>query len=54
MCEVHLRGVASFKYIGFRFPKMKTSLEPKRHWTYTLHNFFSLFKQTEIPTSEKC
>lgn len=56
--NVKLEGVTSFKYLGVYFFKngnwFRTQKRLALHASYALHKLFSLFKQTELPTSEKC
>ena len=53
-----LEIVSSFKYLGMHFFKNGDwSRAQKRiasHATYALHNLFRLFKNVELPISEKC
>lgn len=56
--NVKLEVVTSFKYLGVHFFKngnwSRTQKRLAQHATYALHNLFSLFKQLELPTTEKC
>ena len=56
-----LEIVTSFKYVGihFFFSKMagnwhRTQKRLSQHAAYALHNLFSLFKQIEFSTTQKC
>ena len=62
-CELYLNNVklevvTSFKYLGVYFFKngnwFRTQKRLALHASYALHKLFSLFKQFELPTSEKC
>ena len=50
--------VSSFKYLGMHFFKNGNWLRAQKriahHASYALHNLFGLFKQIELPISEKC
>ena len=56
--NVKLELVTSFKYLGIHFFKngnwFRTQKRLAQHGTFALHNLFLLFKQTELPISEKC
>ena len=53
-----LELVASFKYLGMHFFKngnwFRAQKRIANHASYALHNLFGLFKQIELPISEKC
>ena len=50
--------VSSFKYLGMYFFKncnwYRAQKRIASHASYALHNLFGLFKQIELPISEKC
>ena len=50
--------VSSFKYLGMHFFKngnwYRVQKRIASHASYALHNLFGLFKQIELPISEKC
>ena len=50
--------VSSFKYLGMHFFKNGNWYRAQKiiasHASYALHNLFGLFKQIELPISEKC
>ena len=56
--NVELEVVQSFKYLGVHFFKngnwFRTQKRLSQHASYALHNLFALFRQLEIPMSEKC
>lgn len=56
--NVKLELVTSFKYLGIHFFKNgnwnRTQKRLSQHASFALHNLFSLFRQIELPISEKC
>ena len=56
--NVKLEVVNSFKYLGIHFFKngnwFRTQKRLAQHASFALHNLFSVFKQIDIPVSEKC
>ena len=50
--------VSSFKYLGMHFLKNGNWYRAQKriasHASYALHDLFGLFKQIELPISEKC
>ena len=63
ICELFLNNVKlevvdSFKYLGVHFFKngnwFRTQKRLAQHASYALHNLFALFRQIDIPVTEKC
>lgn len=56
--NVKLEVVHSFKYLGVHFFKngnwFRTQKRLSQHASYALHNLFALFRQLDLPMSEKC
>ena len=56
--NVRLEVVTSFKYLGIHFFKNgnwnRTQKRLSQHAAFPLHNLFSLFRQIELTTSQKC
>ena len=56
--NVRLEVVTSFKYLGIHFFKngnwYRTQKRLSQHAAFALHNLFSLFRQIELTTSQKC
>ena len=56
--NVELEVVQSFKYLGVHFFKngnwFRTQKRQSQHASYALHNLFALFRQLDLPMSEKC
>ena len=56
--NVKLEVVNSFKYLGVHIFKnghwLRMQKRLAQHANYALHNLFSIFKQTELPISDKC
>ena len=56
--NVKLELVTSFKYLGIHFFKNgnwhRTQKRLAQHASFALHNLFSIFREIELPTSEKC
>ena len=56
--NVKLEVVDSFKYLGVHFFKngnwFRTQKRLAQHASYALHNLFTLFRQTDVPVTEKC
>ena len=56
--NVKLELVSSFKYLGIHFFKngnwYRTQKRLAQHASFALHNLFSIFREMELPTSEKC
>ena len=56
--NIELEVVQSFKYLGVHFFKngnwFRTQKRLSQHASYALHNLFALFRQLDLPMSEKC
>ena len=56
--NVKLELVTSFKYLGIHFFKnghwYRTQKRLAKHASFALHNLFSVFREIELPVSEKC
>lgn len=56
--HIKLELVSSFKYLGIHFFKNGNWYRPQKrlaqHASFVFHNLSSIFREIELPTSEKC